>query len=77
MGAKEKPWWDSIPITHYMVPLLHCMIGVGNQLLDMQWDIVNEHLENMTLTKERIRASIPLLGNINAETAINRDSWDA
>jgi hypothetical protein len=60
-----------------MVPLLHCMIGVGNQLLDMLRDIINEHLENMTRTEERIRASIPLLENIIAETAVNRDSWDA
>ena len=43
LGVKQKPWWDSIPITHYMVPLLHCIIGVGNQLLDMLQDIINEH----------------------------------
>ena len=76
MGMKQKPWWDLIPITHYMVPLLHCMIGVGNQLLDMLRDIINEHLENMRRTKERIRASIPLLKNIIAKTAVNRDSFD-
>jgi hypothetical protein len=52
------------------------MIGVGNQLLDMLWDIINEHLENMTYTEERLRASIPLLENIIAETAANRTSWD-
>jgi hypothetical protein len=77
LGVKQKPWWDFIPITHYMVPLLHCMIGVGNQLLDVLRDIINEHLENMTRTEERIRASIPLLENIIAKTAVNRDSWDA
>jgi hypothetical protein len=75
--VKQKPWWDFIPVTHYMIPLLHCIIGVGNQLLDMLRDIINEHLENMTCTKERIRASIPLLENIIAKTAANRDSWDA
>jgi len=52
------------------------MIGVGNQLLDMLRDIINEHLENMTRTKERIRASIPLLKKIIAETAVNRNSFD-
>jgi hypothetical protein len=52
------------------------MIGVGNQLLDMLWDIINEHLESMTHTEERIHASIPLLENIIAETAANRTSWD-
>jgi hypothetical protein len=34
LGVKKKPWWPFIPLAHYMVPLLHCKIGVGNQLLD-------------------------------------------
>jgi len=64
-------------ITHYMIPLLHCMIRVGNQLVDMLWDIIKEYLENMTCTEERIRTLIPLLKNIINKTAANRDSWDA
>jgi hypothetical protein len=53
LGVKKKPWWPFIPVTHYMIPLLHCEIGIGNQLLDMLRDIINKHLENMTRTKER------------------------
>jgi hypothetical protein len=53
LGVKQKPRWDFTHITHYMVPLLHCMIRVCNQLLDMLRDIINEHLENMTRTEER------------------------
>ena len=52
------------------------MIGVGNRLLDMLWDIINEHLENMTHTEEINCASIPLLKNIIAKTTANRTSWD-
>ncbi len=74
---KKKPWWPFIPVSHYMVPLLHCEIGIGNQLLDMLWDIINEHLENMTHTKERMRASIPILNKIISETTAKRDLWDA
>ena len=77
LGVKQKPWWDFTHVTYYMVPLLHCMIRVGNQLLDMLRDLINEHLENMTRTKERICVSIPLLENFISDTAINRDSWDA
>ena len=76
-GVKKKPWWPFIPITHYVIPLLHCMIGVGNQLLDMLRDIINENLENMTHTEERALASIPLLRDIIDETIANRDAWDA
>ena len=35
-------------------------IGIGNQLVDMLQDIINEHLENMTRTEERMQASIPV-----------------
>jgi hypothetical protein len=48
LGVKKKPWWSFIPVNHYIVPLLHCEIGIGNQLLDKLRDVINEHLENMT-----------------------------
>jgi hypothetical protein len=34
LGVKKKPWWPLIPVSHFMVLLLHCEIGMGNQLLD-------------------------------------------
>jgi hypothetical protein len=64
-------------VTHYMVPLLHYEIGIGNQLLDMLQGIINKHLENMTRIEEITRASIPVLKNIIYETVANRDSWDS
>ena len=70
-------WWPFIPLSHFMVPLLHCEIGIGNQLLDMLRDIINKHLENMTRTEERMRASIPILNKIISETTAKRDSWNA
>jgi hypothetical protein len=76
LGVKQKPWWPFIPVSHYMIPLLHCMIGVGNQLLDVLRDIINEQLENLTLSEEKIHALIPLLKQIIAETAANWDLWD-
>jgi len=77
LGVKKKPWWPFIPVSHYMVPLLHCEIGIGNQLLDMLREIINEYLENMTRTEERMRASIPILNKIISETTAKRDLWDA
>lgn len=77
LGIKQEPWWPFIPITHYIVPLLHCEIGVGNQLLQKLRDIANEHLENMTLDEVSVRSSIPVLKNIIAVTAKKRDECDA
>jgi len=52
------------------------MIGLGNNLLKMLRYIVNEFIENVTLTEVTIRLSIPVLRNIIAETATKRDEWD-
>ena len=59
------------------IPLLHCMIGIGNNLLKMLRNIINKFLENMTLTEMSIHLSIPALRNIIAETATKRNEWDA
>ncbi len=41
LGIKQQPWWPFIPISNYMVTLLHCEIGIKNQLLDKLHDIIN------------------------------------
>jgi hypothetical protein len=76
MGVKQRPWFDFIPVSHHMVPLLHCEIGIRNDLLKMLRNIINKFLENMTLTEVSIQLSIPALRNIIAETATKRDEWD-
>jgi hypothetical protein len=42
-GVKKPPWWPFIKMEHVMVPLLHCLIGIGNNLLNRFFDIVNEY----------------------------------
>jgi hypothetical protein len=59
-----------------MVPLLHCEIGIGNQLLDELRVIINEHIACYSLGEEAIRASISIIKNIIANTAKERDKWD-
>ena len=76
LGVKQQPWWPFIPISHYMIPLLHCEIGIGNQLLDKLREIVNEYIESYAPGEELIRLAIPVLKNIIEDTAKMRDSWD-
>jgi hypothetical protein len=77
LGVKVRPWFKFIPVANHVVPLLHCEIGVGNDLLKMLRNTINEFLENMTLTEVSLQLSIPALRNIIAETATRRDEWDA
>jgi maltodextrin utilization protein YvdJ len=44
-GCKELAWWQMIPLSHFLVPLLHTLIGIGNDIYDNFRDIVNEHIE--------------------------------
>jgi hypothetical protein len=69
LGVKQKPWWAFIPLTNWIVPLLHCEIGVGNQLLDKLRDIINEYIEMFAPGEEAIRSSILVLKPFIASTA--------
>jgi hypothetical protein len=44
LGVKQRPWWPFIPLTNYVSPLLHCE-SLRNNIFDLFWDIVNEHIE--------------------------------
>ncbi len=59
-----------------MVPLLHCLIGIGIQLLEKLRAIIHEHIASYSPGEEAIHASIPILQNIIANTAKERDEWD-
>ncbi len=76
LGVKYKPWWPFIPLQNYVVPLLHCKIGVGNQLLDRLRAIVQEHIEKYSPGEEAVVASIPILQRIVEDATKERDGWD-
>jgi len=59
-----------------MIPLLHCKIGIGNQLLDELRAIINEHIACYSPGEEAIRASIPVIKNIITNMAEERNEWD-
>jgi hypothetical protein len=76
LGAKQKPWWPFIPLSNYMIPLLHCEIGIGNQMLEKLRDIINKYIESYAPGEESIRSSIPVQKKIITDTAKQRDEWD-
>jgi len=54
-GVKTKPWWPFIPLKHFMVPLLHVLIGIGNDLLTSFRDWVNDEVECLHQQEVRTR----------------------
>ena len=77
MGMKNSPWFKCIPLENYVVPLLHCLIGVGNDLFSKFRDIVSEEIEYISqeeiLTRE---AQAAMASKIDSLVA-TRDSFQA
>ncbi len=74
LGQKTKLWWDFIQLTHYVTPLLHCEIGIGNDIFQL-WDIINEYIEDYPPGEESIQLLIPNLKQIIADTVKERDEF--
>ena len=54
-GQKESPLWTFIPIENCIIPLLHILLGLGNNIIDHFWSKwFDERVE--TLTSEEITA---------------------
>ena len=67
-GCTEKPLFDAVPISNYIVPVLHLLVGIGNILVDSIFEWVEERVE--TLTPEEVVARNNILSdNINTENA--------
>ncbi len=77
MGVKQKPWWPFLKFEHLvMVPLLHCMIGVGNNLLNKFCDGVNKFIENKSIQQITIQRALTNYDLIVLETVKQRDDFD-
>ncbi len=59
-----------------MVPLLHCEIGIGNQLLDQLRAIINKHITCYSPGKEALLTLIRAIKTIITAKAKERDDWD-
>lgn len=45
LGVKNNAWFPFIKVSHYVVPLLHVEIGIGNDLLDLFRAWVDKYID--------------------------------
>jgi hypothetical protein len=76
LGIKQQPEGSFIPLTNYVTSLLHCEIGIGNNLFTMLWDIINEHIETYAPGEEAMQRAFSALKQVIKETTAMRDNWD-
>ena len=77
LGVKQEPWWPFLKFEHLMVPLLHCLIGIGNNLINRFCDVVNEYVENLSAAEMKHARALSNYGLIMVKTAKKRDELDA
>jgi hypothetical protein len=53
-GIEQEPWQPFLKFKHHMVPLLHCLIGIGNNLLDKFFDMINEFITKLSTDKIKL-----------------------
>ena len=60
-----------------MVPLLHCLIGIDNNLINRFCDVINEYVENISAAEMKHARALTNYGLIMVKTAKKRDEFDA
>ena len=75
-GVKQPLWWDFLPVEHYMIPLLHVLIGISNDLLDQFWEWVNEEIESWDQQEYRTRRAVTKAEHKVINKIAARDEWD-
>jgi len=76
MGVKQEPWWPFLKFEHHMVPLLHCLIGIGNNLLDKFCDVIRVFCEKLSAEEIKFARQIRAYDSIIATTVKERDEFD-
>ena len=61
---------------HVMVPLLHFLIRIGNNLLDRFCNIVNEYIEKMSPAEIKLMCTLTNYDIIIAKTIQSRNLFD-
>ena len=75
-GLKKEPRWLFILLIHYVVPLLHVLIGIGNDLLNRFWDWVNNEVESIDHQEVHTRRAAQRAAHRIIDTITERDNWD-
>ena len=75
-GIKNSPWWTMIPLQNIIVPLLHYLIGIGDNILTKFRDIISEHIEYLSPDEVKARLAIGAMEEKIDEIVEICECWD-
>jgi hypothetical protein len=74
-GCMEKPLFDTVPISNYVIPVLHVIIGIGNALVGSIFEWVEQRVEQLAEAEIISRNNI-LSAEINLDDAVEEyNNW--
>ena len=76
LGVKDVPWWNFIPLEHFICPLLHCLIGIGDDLFSKFREVVSEEIEFIGGDEIEARGAKAAI-QVKIDSLVEqRDNWD-
>ena len=76
MGVREDPYFE-IPIDRFIWPILHTLIGIGNDILKNLMNIIENEIQSLTAREVRLKREVR---SIIAELILlkeEKDEWDS
>jgi hypothetical protein len=70
-GVKEQPLVNFIPMHNVVIPLLHELLGLGNDVMNMFRDWIDERMEPLTIEEMEAR-NMAIMAEISFEEANNK-----
>ena len=64
------------PLTHFIVPLLHCLIGIGGDLFKLLRAIISEHIEYLSKEGVDMRQAEGAMEENIDEIVLERNVFD-
>jgi hypothetical protein len=76
MGVKQEAWWPFLKFEHHMVPLLHCLIGIRNNLLNKFCDMIRAFLsaEEVKLAGQIATYKIIIVNTVKERDEFNQST---
>ena len=75
-GVREDPYFD-IPVERFIWPILHTLIGIGNNILKYLVDIVENEIQHIPPKEMQVKRKLKELEDQLEEQREVRDDWDS
>jgi hypothetical protein len=70
-GIREIPYWNFVPVTRVIVPILHLLLGLGNDILDSFREWVDVRAKK--LTREEVEArQMTMLAELTLDKEVDK-----